>query len=110
VFSGNAITATTTTGTSSVQGGGFGNFGAMLTIRDTTFSGNSATASGPGGTARGGGIWNGTDGTLTLLGSSITHNALIASTAEGGGLFTANPATIKDTLIANNVPDQCFGC
>jgi hypothetical protein len=110
VFSGNAITATTTTGTSSVQGGGFGNFGALLTIRNTTFSGNSATASGPGGTARGGGIWNGTDGTLTLLGSSITHNALTASTAQGGGLFTANPATIKDTVIANNVPDQCFGC
>jgi len=110
VFSGNALSATTTTGTSSVQGGGFGNFGAVLTIRDTTFGGNSGTARGPGSSAIGGGIWNGSDGTLTLLGSSITHNTLTASTAEGGGLFTANPATIKDTVIANNVPDQCFGC
>jgi hypothetical protein len=93
-----------------VLGGGFSNFGAMLTIGDTTFSGNSATANGPGGTAGGGGIWNGSDGTLTLLDSSITHNALTASTARGGGLFTANPATIKNTLIANNIPDQCFGC
>ena len=110
VFSGNALTATTTTGTAHVQGGGFSNFGAVLTIRDTTFDGNSGTASGPGSTALGGGIWNGNGGTLTLLGSSITHNALTASTAQGGGLFTANPATIKDTVIANNVPDQCFGC
>jgi hypothetical protein len=110
VFSGNALTATTTTGTAHVQGGGFSNFGAVLTIRDTTFDGNSGTASGPGGSATGGGIWSGNGGTLTLLGSSITHNALTASTAQGGGLFTANPATIKDTVIANNVPDQCFGC
>jgi hypothetical protein len=110
VYSGNALTATTTTGTAGVQGGGFSNFGAVLTIRDTTFDGNSGTASGPGSTAVGGGIWSGNGGTLTLLGSSITHNALIASSAQGGGLFTANPATIKDTVIANNVPDQCFGC
>jgi hypothetical protein len=110
VFSGNALTATTTTGTAHVQGAGFGNFGALLTIRDSTFSGNTGTASGPGSSAIGGGIWNGSDGTLTLLGSSITHNTLTATTAHGGGLFTANPPTIRNTLIANNVPDQCFGC
>ena len=110
VFSGNALTATTTTGTAHVQGAGFSNFGALLTIRDTTFGSNSGTASGPGSSALGGGIWNGSDGTLTLLGSAITHNALTASTAEGGGLFTANPATIKNTVIADNIPDQCVGC
>jgi hypothetical protein len=110
VFSGNALTATTTTGTAHVQGGGFSNFGALLTIRDTTFDGNSGTASGPGSSAQGGGIWSGFGGTLTLLSSLITHNALSANTAQGGGLFTASPATIKDTVIANNIPDQCFGC
>jgi hypothetical protein len=110
VFSGNNLTATTTTGTAHVQGGGFGNFGAMLAIRDTTFRGNSGTASGPGASAIGGGIWNGSDGTLTLLDSSITQNGLTAGTAHGGGLFTANQATVKDTVIASNVPDQCFGC
>jgi hypothetical protein len=110
VFSGNALSASTTTGTAQVQGGGFGNFGAVLTIRDSTFDGNSGTASGPGSSALGGGMWSGNGGTLTLLGSSITHNALTASTAQGGGLFTANPATIKDTVIADNVPDQCVGC
>jgi hypothetical protein len=110
VFSGNTLTANTTTGTAHVQGGGFSNFGAVLTIRGTTFGGNSGTANGPGSSALGGGIWNGNGGTVTLLDSSITHNTLTASTAQGGGLFTANPATIKDTVIANNVPDQCFGC
>jgi hypothetical protein len=110
VLSGNALTATTTTGIAHIQGAGFGNFGALLTIRDTTFDGNSGTASGPGGSALGGAIWSGSEGTLTLLGGSITHNALTASTAHGGGLFTAKPATIKDTVIAFNTPDQCFGC
>jgi hypothetical protein len=110
VFSGNTLTATTTTGTAHVQGGGFSNFGAALTIRDSTFSGNTGTASGPGSSAIGGGIWNGNGGTLTLLGSSLTQNALTASTAQGAGLFTENSPTIKDTVIANNVPDQCFGC
>jgi hypothetical protein len=110
VFSGNALTATTTTGNAHVQGGGFSNFGAMLTIRDSTVGSNSGTASGPGSSAIGGGIWSGNGGTLTLLGSSLTQNALTASTARGGGLFTENSPTIKDTVIANNVPDQCFGC
>jgi hypothetical protein len=31
-------------------------------------------------------------------------------TVHGGGLFTTNPVTTKDTVIANNTPDQCFGC
>jgi hypothetical protein len=110
VVSGNALTATTTTGSAQVQGGGFSNFGAVLTIRDSTFDGNSGTASGPGSSAIGGGIWSGNGGTLTLLGDSVTHNALTASSAHGGGLFTTNPTTIKDTVIANNVPDQCVGC
>jgi hypothetical protein len=82
----------------------------LLTIRDTTLEANSGTASGTGGTALGGGIWSGNGGALTLLDSSITHNALTASIAHGGGLFTTNPTTIKDTVIAFNTPDQCFGC
>jgi len=110
LVSGNTLTASTTTGTSTVQGAGFGNFGAVLTIRNSVFDGNSGTANGAGSSALGGGIWSGNGGTLTLLGSSITQNALTASSAHGGGLFTAKPPTIKDTVIANNVPDQCFGC
>jgi fibronectin-binding autotransporter adhesin len=115
LFSGNQLTATTTTGTATVQGAGFGNF-AVLTIRGTTFRDNSGTATGPSGSAQGGGLFNGTccgPGTLTLLDDQLIRNTLSASsgiTPEGGGLFTTNPVTIKDTVIANNVPDECFGC
>jgi hypothetical protein len=111
VFSGNALTASTNTGISTVHGAGFNNFGAVLMIRDTTFSDNSGTATGPDGYAKGGGLWN--DGPLTLFDSRLTRNTLGGTpgiTVEGGGLFTTNPATVKDSVIANNVPDQCFGC
>jgi hypothetical protein len=69
---------------------------------------------------QGGGIWNGNPGdgrapSLTLTDSTITANALSASTgivAQGGGLLTAFPATLTATrpIIAGNRPDRCYGC
>jgi hypothetical protein len=116
LFSGNQITATTTTGTATVQGAGFTNF-AVLTIRGTTFSDNGGTATGPSGTAHGGGLFNGAffggPGKLSLIDSAIVDNTLSGGpgiTIQGGGLFTSSPVTLKNTVIANNVPDQCFGC
>jgi hypothetical protein len=119
LISGNRITATTSTGSANARGAGVGNpFGATLEIRGTTISDNTGTASGPSGTAQGGGIFTGTffgddPGQLQMIDSTITDNALTASpgiTIQGGGLFTNGPLTQKDTVIANNVPDQCFGC
>jgi hypothetical protein len=115
LFSGNQLTATTTTGTATVQGAGFSNF-AVLTIRGTTFSDNSGTATGPSGSAQGGGLFNGTccgPGKLSLVDSAIVGNTLSGDpgiTIQGGGLFTTVPVTLKNTVIANNIPDQCFGC
>jgi hypothetical protein len=118
LISGNRITATTTTGTATVTGAGFGN-SAVLEIRGTTISDNSGTASGPTGTAEGGGISNVVapggppPGQLTLIDSAIVDNTLSGTTGitiQGGGLFTTVPVTQKDTLIAHNIPDQCFGC
>jgi hypothetical protein len=116
LFSGNQITATTTTGTATVQGAGFTNF-AVLRIRGTTFSDNGGTATGPSGTAHGGGLFNGAffggPGKLSLIDSAIVDNTLSGGpgiTIQGGGLFTSSPVTLKNTVIANNVPDQCFGC
>jgi hypothetical protein len=117
LISGNRITATTTTGTATVIGAGFSN-GAVLQIRDTTFRDNTGTATGPTGTAQGGGISNllfpgAPPGQITLTDSAITHNTLSGSTGitvQGGGLFTTLPVTLKDTVIARNIPDQCFGC
>jgi hypothetical protein len=117
LVSGNSATATTTTGSAIVHGGGAAN-GGLLTLRNTTVSNNTGTASGPGGEAQGGGIFNGHFGPdlpvqLTLANSAVTHNTLSASlgiTVLGGGLFTAFPVTLKNTTIAQNAPDQCFGC
>jgi len=81
-------------------------------------SGNFGTATGSAGTAQGGGIWDGVDLSgppvqLTLVGTAVTRNSVTGSpgvTVQGGGLFTALPVTLTDSLIARNIPDQCFGC
>ena len=117
VVSGNSVSATTTTGSAIAQGVGIDN-GGLLTLRNATVSDNIGTASGAGGVLRGGGIWNGTfppnlPVQLTLADSVVSHNTLTASsgiTVQGGGLFTTFPVILKDTLIAQNSPDQCFGC
>jgi len=118
VISANRLTATTTTGSSTVDGGGIANIG-VLTLRNTSVADNRAAASGPGGSARGGGIFNGSvpDGPpsvrLALVDSAVVHNALTASpgiTVQGGGLFTLFPVTLTSSVIAQNVPDQCYGC
>jgi hypothetical protein len=118
IISDNRLTATTTTGSSTVQGGGIANIG-VLTLRNTGVSDNRTTASGPNGYARGGGIFNGSapDGPpltqLALVDSEVTYNALTASpgiAVQGGGLFTPFPLTQTISVIAHNVPDQCYGC
>jgi hypothetical protein len=46
--------------------------------------------------------------------SGITGNALSGSpgiTLQGGGLYIDDkPLTLKNSVIAGNTPDQCFGC
>ncbi len=118
VVIGNRVTATTTSGSSTVDGGGIANIG-VLTLRNASVSDNSGTASGPDGAIRGGGIFVGSvpDGPpsprLSLVDSAVTHNTLTASpgiTVQGGGLFTLFPVTLTDSVIAQNVPDECYGC
>jgi len=119
VITGNTATASSSTGSADVQGVGVFN-GGLLTLVNVTVSGNSGRATGPSGAAQGGGIWNSTDITgppvqLTLQHTTVTHNSVAGShgiTAQGGGLFSAPPATVvlRDSLITQNVPDQCSGC
>ena len=118
-ISGNTATATSTTGSASIQGAGIFNDGLLKLISDH-IADNTGTATGPSGEAEGGGIWNGATFTgppvqLTLQGTAVTRNSLTGSpgfTVRGGGLYTKSPATItlKNPLIADNIPDQCFGC
>jgi hypothetical protein len=117
IISGNTLLAASTTGSAAVQGAGIFNNSLLELIGDAV-SNNSGTAVGPSGTAQGGGIWNGVDLSgppvqLTLAGTTVTHNALSGSagfTVQGGGLFTTLPVTLTGSLIAGNIPDQCFGC
>jgi hypothetical protein len=117
-ISGNRVTATTTSGSSTVDGGGIANIG-VLALRNTSVSDNSETASGPDGALRGGGIFVGSDPDgppspqLALVDSAVTHNTLTASpgiSAQGGGLFTLFPVTLRNSILAQNVPDECYGC
>jgi hypothetical protein len=117
IVSGNTVRATTTTGSVDALGAGILNNG-LLTVRNTTVSDNTGTGNGPRGVVQGGGIWNGAGPEnlpvqLTLADTQVTHNTLTASpgiTVQGGGLFTMFPVTLKNTVIAQNVPDQCYGC
>jgi hypothetical protein len=118
-ISDNTATATSTTGSASIQGAGIFNDG-LLKLTDDHIAYNTGTATGPSGVAEGGGIWNGTTFTgppvqLTLQGTDVTSNSLTGSpgiTVRGGGLYTKSPATVtlRNSLIAYNVPDQCSGC
>lgn len=116
-ISGNTLSASTATGQATVQGAGIFN-NSLLELTGDTVSNNTGTASGPVGTAAGGGIWNGVDLSgppvqLTLVRTAVTRNALSAGpglTVQGGGLFTTLPVTLTGSVIAGNVPDQCSGC
>lgn len=122
VIKGNTVTASTDTGPATIQGGGVLN-GGQLELHNVQITDNTANASGQSGSfAQGGGIWNGQpfgpDGAptpqLTLDNTHVTRNVLTGSSGaalQGGGLFTPGFAvTLTHSLIARNVPDQCYGC
>lgn len=116
---GNRAVATTTSGTALAPGGGIANSGTLI-LRGATVGNNTAGATGPGGFAGGGGIWNdlppGPPPHLTLINSTITRNSLVGSgrgiMVQGGGLYngTGDHATVTaiDMLIALNTPTACY--
>lgn len=82
------------------DGAGIDNANAQLTVRDSKVTGNTAIGGGapygPGtGRSRGGGIYNGVDGTLVVERSKIADNAAIGGTAYGGGIFSLGAVTIQ---------------
>jgi hypothetical protein len=91
-----------------------------LTFSNSEVSGNTSDANGASGSAQGGGIFDGPiangppGGPLTLKNSRVTGNELSGSpgiTLQGGGLYIENqPLTLTNSVVANNSPDQCFGC
>jgi hypothetical protein len=93
---GPAVTATISgltiaNGTAPLYGGGIWNDG-ILTVRNSTVSGNSSGR-------RGGGVYNSASGTLTLAGSLVSGN----TTADaGGGIFNVGTMTISASTFTNN--------
>jgi hypothetical protein len=92
----------------STRGGGIRNdAGSSMMLINTVVVGNRAPLPGDG---QGGGIWNG--GTLRVVASAITGNA--AGTPDepgvGGGIYNVGRIVLAATLIADNFPDDCFGC
>jgi hypothetical protein len=119
LISNNHVTAAAPLGAVDVRGGALNVFGPT-TLRNSTISGTTVSAGGASGSARGGGIFDGVNpdgppgGPLVLQNSNLIGNLLNGSTGitlRGGGLYIeSNPLTLINSLIANNAPDQCFGC
>jgi hypothetical protein len=120
VVSGNSVNGSSST--DAVSGGGAGiNNGGSLELHNVLVSGNSASATAQSGSLHGGGIWNGMpfapDGPtpkLVLENTLVTRNVMSASPGlevQGAGLYTLGfPIVSSNSLVAHNVPDQCFGC
>jgi len=99
-FSGNE---TTGDGITAGHGGGLANYGAGgPSVQDSTFSGNTASASG----ALGGGIYNGPAAGLTLTNVTLSNNT---ANSGGSGVYGAAAVTLKNTLLAGNTTDNCGG-
>ncbi len=117
---GNHVQASSPQGAATVMGGGLLTDEGGMTLRNSTVSGNGAAAEGGSAIAQGGGIFdapipNGPPGgPLRLRNCSITGNSLagsVGATLQGGGLYIqSEPLTQTSSVIAQNVPDQCFGC
>ena len=107
-------------------GGGVFNVGGSATLTNSTVSGNTAAAAGAG-------VVNTDDGMLTLINSTVSGNTAVLGAGgifnTGGGALTivnstiagnnagvaggirhsGNSATLKNTIVAANGPDDCDG-
>jgi hypothetical protein len=94
------VNSTISGNSAEVHGGGIHNIGDV-TIISSTISGNSAKYDG-------GGIYNDTNGTASLLQSTVADNqadVFNTGTAYGGGLFNADGAAslrLHNTIVADN--------
>lgn len=94
-ISNSTISANQTNGTAAT-GSGIHNLG-VLTVTNSTISGNSANTS-----DNNGGIW--TNNTMTVIGSTITDNQVVGTNSAGGIFRSGNTGTvtISNTIVAAN--------
>jgi hypothetical protein len=113
IITANAVSATSSQGSATAQGGGIFNHSfATLTVVNSIISGNSASAIASGGsaTAEGGGIVN--EGTAAIQNSVVGQNTALASQADfhgrapsparGGGIVNNGTLTMRNTAINGN--------
>jgi hypothetical protein len=116
IVSGNTVRAFSGTGSEEIFGAGIVNT-AGLKLRGDRITANRAVLMGKPGVAQGGGVWNGQypggpSPTLTIDGTTLTHNVLSGvsgSTLQGGGLFTTRPVMLSGNIIRHNLPNNCSG-
>jgi CSLREA domain-containing protein len=84
------------------SGGGFYNAGT-LTVRNSTLSGNRASAT---DSSSGGGIYNTDSGTLTVNNSTLSGNS---SRCAGGGIYNAGTLTVSNSTLSDNFAVICGG-
>lgn len=96
-FSGNTAT--------SAGGAAINNDGAILTVINSTISGNTISAGSQGG----GGIFN--NGAAAVAGiTSTTISSNSSPSATGGGILNnGGTVTLKNTIVANNTGGNCVG-
>ena len=91
------VTMTENVSLSSV-GGGFLSIGTA-TLTNVELTENTAAT-------RGGGLWNGTSGVLTMHGGAIVGNSARES---GGGVWNSGPMTLTDVVLDGNSADTGGG-
>jgi hypothetical protein len=99
-------TASCSTSGCLARGGGLdNNFDGTLNVSRSKVRGNSVRA--PNGTARGGGLYNGS-GTSTLTDSAVIGNTASGAIADGGGIYVESGSVIlNDTRVSDNTPNNC---
>ncbi|MDH3670994.1 MAG: DUF11 domain-containing protein [Gammaproteobacteria bacterium] len=103
--SGNTLTVTTSTLTNNdatgtgTDGGGMFNAGSAI-FTNSTITDNTASDAG-------GGIFNATGATVTVNNATTSNNS--AAINNGGGILNNGTATLTNTIVANNVGNNCSG-
>ena len=75
------------------HGGGIYNKNGMLTVTESTISGNSAA------NGQGGGLFHDASTTVTLTNVTFSGNS---ATSDGGGIHAKDPVTLTNVTLANN--------
>jgi hypothetical protein len=99
VINGNASTRATLAETTTGNGGGIFNAGALTFAASRLFANNASSISATAGTGNGGGIDTATGGRSLVVQNTIAENT---ATNNGGGIFNAGTTSIVRTLVLRN--------